>query len=555
MRRGIILEQDADKRVTFDDLRILTKKQELIPFKPNEVQEAYLDEIIPLWREGIIEPQGLREIILKARQFGFSTLIEAVLFLVTINTPNTTTLVVAHDGETTESLFQMCHTFYENLPDNKRPRTKYSSRRELSWPTLHSRMIVRTAGVKRGPGRSLTVQNIHCSEAAFYANPKVFTALLQTVPAHGNVFIESTANGESGDGKVYHDEYKRACGEEIAGYEDAEPSPFEPRFFAWYESSEYEKDIDPDEGFERTAEETSIVIAHDLDERFGAEKTDRKLCWRRAKKSEPGMGSLYAQEYPSNPEEAFLVSGQRFFTDWQPLRGGVSWHVVFEDEVEIQPHWHPLGAYDWGYGAPCCGGLGFVDDHGGIVVVDEVYAARLTDPEQADETLQMLKRWKLAPADVLFWADPSMWAIKTDNLGRKFQNVNAFHKLGLRFMKASNDRVPGWMNVRRYMHDTYTPKDRVGNQLSPIPYLRVVKGRCPNLIRTLPLMVHDKKKVEDVDTELEDHAPDMLRYLLGAKPRPSPEPKHDRRSSEIDAHRRAGLAGYTRGPAQKKRKL
>jgi hypothetical protein len=198
-----------------------------------------------------------------------------------------------------------------------------------------------------------------------------------------------------------------------------------------------------------------------------------------------------------------------------------------------------------------------VDDHGGIVIVDELYSARLTDPEQADEMFEILKRWNLKPADVPIWADPSMWAIKTDNVGRKFQNVNAFHKKGLRFLKASNDRIPGWMNVRRYMHDTYTPTDKVGNPLTPVPYLRIVKGRCPNLIRTIPLMVHDKKKVEDVDTDLEDHAPDMLRYLLGAKPRPSPEPKHERRS-EIDAHRRAGYTGavgYTRGPAQKKRKL
>ena len=40
---------------------------------------------------------------------------------------------------------------------------------------------------------------------------------------------------------------------------------------------------------------------------------------------------------------------------------------------------------------------------------------------------------------------------------------------------------------------------------------------CANLIRTLPALIYDDHKVEDVDTDGEDHAADALRYgLMGA---------------------------------------
>ena len=42
---------------------------------------------------------------------------------------------------------------------------------------------------------------------------------------------------------------------------------------------------------------------------------------------------------------------------------------------------------------------------------------------------------------------------------------------------------------------------------------------CPNLIRTLPALVHDKHDPEDVDTDCEDHAPDTARYGLMTRPR------------------------------------
>jgi len=196
--------------------------------------------------------------------------------------------------------------------------------------------------------------------------------------------------------------------------------------------------------------------------------------------------------------------GGRFFADWDDGR-----HVVFEDEAGIQPPWVWVGGFDWGYGAPCCFLLASVDAQGRVVVVDEVYERNLTNPEQAGAVLDCLKRWGATPDRVAIRADPSMWALKTDHAGKRVADVEALHRAGLRFTKATNERRGGWQNVRRYLKES----------VERLPCLRVVKGRCSNLIRTMPIQVFDPTDVEDLDTDGEDHAVDALRYLLSGRPR------------------------------------
>jgi hypothetical protein len=69
---------------------------------------------------------------------------------------------------------------------------------------------------------------------------------------------------------------------------------------------------------------------------------------------------------------------------------------------------------------------------------------------------------------------------------------------------ANNDRVNGWRNLSQKMHwDEKTE-----------PNFYVLGGSCPNLVRTIPDMIFDEKKPEDLDTTLEDHILDALRYAL-----------------------------------------
>ena len=43
---------------------------------------------------------------------------------------------------------------------------------------------------------------------------------------------------------------------------------------------------------------------------------------------------------------------------------------------------------------------------------------------------------------------------------------------------------------------------------------------CKAIIRTMPLMMFDEHKVEDLDTDLEDHAVDECRYFCMMRPIP-----------------------------------
>ena len=45
-----------------------------------------------------------------------------------------------------------------------------------------------------------------------------------------------------------------------------------------------------------------------------------------------------------------------------------------------------------------------------------------------------------------------------------------------------------------------------------------VFNTCRAFIRTIPALVYDAKKVEDVDSELEDHIADEWRYVMMENP-------------------------------------
>lgn len=83
---------------------------------------------------------------------------------------------------------------------------------------------------------------------------------------------------------------------------------------------------------------------------------------------------------------------------------------------------------------------------------------------------------------------------------------------------AANDRIQGWSRVREWL------KPFVGPDATLTARLQIMEGRCQNLVRTLPGLVHDELKPEDVNTDGEDHAPDALRYELMSRPAPKPIP-------------------------------
>ena len=100
-------------------------------------------------------------------------------------------------------------------------------------------------------------------------------------------------------------------------------------------------------------------------------------------------------------------------------------------------------------------------------------------------------------------ADPSIW-----NHPEGGESIaETMMKEGMRLIEADNERVNGLARVREYLATAPDGK----------PYMQAFKC-CTNLIRTLPALSYDERKIEDVDTSLDDHCYDSVRYMLMSRP-------------------------------------
>lgn len=313
-------------------VKIRDKSGSIIDFVMNEPQQRLYDIIKKLKQE----KKPVRIIILKARQMGFSTETESILFKETTTKFNVNTGIITHQDEATTNLFNMSKRMYDYLPDEMKPALKNSNAKELIFDNeqgtgLKSKIKCMTAGGK-GVGRSDTFNNLHISELAFWPGDKkvTLTGLLQAVPNLPNtmIIIESTANG--------FEYFKELWDKAVKGEND-----FVPLFVGWNELKEYSM---PYTGFELTLEEQELQIKYNL--------SLEQLTWRRwCIKNNCGSDvEQFKQEYPINPFEAFISTGSCFFNkeiiinrikeieDKQPLKIGY-FSYKFKDNKISNINW------------------------------------------------------------------------------------------------------------------------------------------------------------------------------------------------------------------------
>ena len=275
-------------------LKIRTKEGNVTNFKLNPAQQILQDAV-----DKQLKAEGkVRVIILKARQQGLSTYVGGYLYYSVSQNTARKAMVVTHHSDSTRALFDMTKRYHENCPEILRPRTKYSSRRELSFDVLDSSYVVATAGGD-SVGRGETLTHVHASELAFWPKSTaqdIWNGLAQAVPnsKRTSVFIESTANGVSG---VFYDLWKGAV-EGTNGYV--------PVFIPWFTDPDYREEVP--EKFERTPDEIELADKYSLD--------DEQLMFRRRKIAQNGL-DLFRQEYPAEPDEAFLTTGRPVFNPEQ----------------------------------------------------------------------------------------------------------------------------------------------------------------------------------------------------------------------------------------------
>ena len=291
-----------------------------------------------------------RIIVLKARKTGISTLVEGDMFLEAL-TRGFDGIVIAHDKETAEYIFDITKRFYDNY-DLSKPNTARANQRELKFDGAEGSIRVETANnVKAGTGQ--TPQYIHCSEVAKWAKgSETATSLFQAVGDGPNttVILESTAYGFDVLFYPYWENADRSCN--VQWSEDAngifEPTihieheddwnGYIPLFIAWFEDpeilespfSQFKSSTDKDR-FRQTLDN----YEHGLIERF--QVSLEALKWRRwciRNKCKDDINT-FKQEYPSTPQEAFVSFGMARFDqtalDEMPVERGTSGELVRTD--------------------------------------------------------------------------------------------------------------------------------------------------------------------------------------------------------------------------------
>jgi len=280
-------------------LWIRPKAGGLAPFRLNAVQRFVHGRL-----EDMRERRGrVRALVLKARQPGVSTLVQARYFWRVSHQRGVRAFILTHRQEATENLFGMASRFHRHCPEALRPRTSASNARELAFDGLDSGYRVGTAGAA-DVGRSDTIQYFHGSEVAFWPNAAEHMAgVLQAIPerAGTEVILESTGNGIGG---LFHNLCRAAMRGE---------GEYELVFVPWFLHEEYRADAaEGDEALPAALVEYAAL--HGLDPaqaRWAARKNAElaaalrapadAICWR------------FRQEYPATVEEAFQAADHDAF--------------------------------------------------------------------------------------------------------------------------------------------------------------------------------------------------------------------------------------------------
>jgi len=231
-------------------LTIISKEGKEVPFVLNPIQSKF------------VEQASGRDIILKARQQGFSSFILAAFAGDFLFKENSLSVVVADIADNALDLLARVKHYiraYEEKMNVKVP-LKYNSKYELHNAANNARYIIGTAE-RQEFGRSKTITNLHFSEAAFYNHlDKMLAGAESAVVPDGKVVIETTANG--------FNQFKTFFDEAVLG-----DTPYKAHFFR---------------------------AADFYDPEFLAAK-------------QKTLGRLYTQEYPNDPLEAFITSGEGYF--------------------------------------------------------------------------------------------------------------------------------------------------------------------------------------------------------------------------------------------------
>ncbi|RKP56372.1 terminase [Pararobbsia silviterrae] len=304
---------------------ITDKRGEVVKFAPNTEQAEFLEAL------------HYRNVILKARQLGFSTLIQLIFLDACVFNSNVRAGVIADSLENVTTIFRDKIKFaYDRLPDGIRAERapKQDSTSEL--------LLSNNSSVRVGTSmRSGTLQYLHVSEFGKICakHPEkareIVTGAIPAVAQDGFLFVESTAEGREGPFYEMVERARKRVGQHHLAIEERF------HFFPWWRRDEYE------------AQPGSVVLSpldtkyfDEIERKTGAPLSDRKRAWYVATRTV--LKEDMKREYPSTADEAFEASneGAWYREQFDTMRRDRRLcNVPYERSVPVNTFWD-LGAND-----------------------------------------------------------------------------------------------------------------------------------------------------------------------------------------------------------------
>jgi len=306
-------------RFSKNNLWIKDKHSKIIRFVPNLPQRVLINYV--LWC--IQNKKPIKAIILKARQMGLSTAVEALIYWWTSTNKNINSVILGHEESSSKNLYTMFRRYYDNSNVLFKPSIHFNTRTDLSFERfdetgkqvgLGSVIKTATAGNKSA-GRSDTINCLHGSEVGLWEDgEELVGSILETVPDEevmdlpSMIFLESTAKGR---GNYFHKEWLAA---------EKGSNNFMPFFFPWWVLDTYERPNDDELGKLSEYEHFLVdlmtkgldVAGQHID--VDPEHIDAKLkFYRRKSKNFESTPEKLFEEYPSTSHEAFISSGKAVF--------------------------------------------------------------------------------------------------------------------------------------------------------------------------------------------------------------------------------------------------
>ncbi len=213
-------------------------------------------------------------------------------------------------------------------------------------------------------------------------------------------------------------------------------------------------------------------------------------------KDNPYLSKLYIEQLKGLPEKlrkAYLegdwnIFEGQYFTEWDNNQ-----HTI--EPFQIPESWQKFRAIDHGRAAPTCCLWGAVDYDGNIFIYREYYEAGV----DADINAQKIK--ELSGQETYRFTVMDSSCFSKTGTGETIAEI--YQRNGVMVEASPKVRLAGWALLHEYLRwdDKTQPK---------IKFFKT----CFNSIRTIPSLIHDERRPEDLDSSGDDHCADCASYFL-----------------------------------------